>query len=297
MNKTNQRALFVIAGLVIAVSLFLFLHAGDLKLLNPKGLIADKQRSLIVFTVLLSLVVVIPVFILTFTIAWKYRAANVAARYTPDWDHNTKLEVVWWGIPCAIILILGVVTWTSSHELDPYRPLQSSVLPVRIQVVALPWKWLFIYPDQQIATVNYIRFPAGTPVDFQITADAPMNSFWIPELGGQIYAMPGMSTQLHLMATSNGVYGGSSANLSGRGFAGMRFNAEATSQADFDRWVASVQQSPNRLDGGAYAALARPSQNNPAAVYASAEQNLYDKVLTKYMAPGRAGTGYQAENQ
>ncbi len=291
MNKTNQRALFVITGLIIAVSLFLFLHSGDLKLLNPKGLIADKQRSLITFTVLLSLVVVIPVFILTFTIAWKYRAANVSARYTPDWDHNSKLEAVWWGIPCAIILILGVVTWTSSHELDPYKSLQSSVTPIHIQVVALPWKWLFIYPDQQIATVNYVRFPAGTPVDFQITADAPMNSFWIPELGGQIYAMPGMSTQLHLMATANGVYGGSSANLSGRGFAGMRFNAEATSRADFDRWVAEVRRSPQRLDDSAYAALALPSENNTAAAYASAKQNLYDTVINKYMVPARAGNG------
>ena len=283
MNKTNKVALFVVAGLAAITSIFLVLHSSDLTILNPKGLIAEKQRNLILFTTLLSVIVVIPVFILTFTIAWKYRASNVAARYTPEWDHNSKLEAVWWGIPCAIILVLGVVTWQSSHDLDPYKPLVSSVKPITIQVIALQWKWLFIYPDQQIATVNYVKFPAGTPVNFAITADAPMNSFWIPELGGQIYAMSGMSTQLHLMAESTGSYNGSSANLSGRGFAGMKFVAESISQADFDRWVSEVKQSPSLLDDDSYAKLAEPSENNARTNYATVQHNLYDMVIAKYM--------------
>ncbi len=283
MNKTNKVALVVVAGLAAVASIFLVLHGSDLTILNPKGPIAEKQRNLILFAALLSVIVVIPVFILTFTIAWKYRAGNVAARYTPDWDYNAKLEVVWWGIPCAIILVLSVVTWQSSHDLDPYKPLAGSAKPITIQVVALQWKWLFIYPDQQIATVNYVRFPAGTPVNLEITADAPMNSFWIPELGGQIYAMPGMSTGLHLMADSAGSYRGSSANLSGRGFAGMRFVAESTTQADFDRWVSEVRTSPNHLDSVSYAKLQEPSENNARTTYATAQLDLYDKVITKYM--------------
>lgn len=283
MNKTNKVALFVVAGLAAVATIFLMLHGNDLAILNPKGLIAEKQRNLIMFATLLSVIVVIPVFILTFTIAWKYRAGNIAARYTPDWDHNSKLEAVWWGIPIAIILVLSVVTWQSSHDLDPYKPLASTAKPVTIQVVALQWKWLFIYPEQQIATVNYVRFPAAAPVNFQITADAPMNSFWIPELGGQIYAMSGMSTKLHLMAGSVGSYNGSSANLSGKGFAGMKFVAESTSQADFDRWVAQAKTSPNRLDSAGYAVLHEPSENNPRATYSAAEHNLYDMVINKYM--------------
>lgn len=283
MNKTNKVALFVVAGLAAVATIFLMLHGNDLAILNPKGLVAEKQRNLIMFATLLSIIVVIPVFILTFTIAWKYRAGNIAARYTPDWDHNSKLEAVWWGIPCAIILVLSVVTWQSSHDLDPFKPLTSSVKPITIQVVALQWKWLFIYPDQSIATVNYVRFPAGTPVNFAITADAPMNSFWIPELGGQIYAMSGMSTQLHLVAASVGSYQGSSANLSGRGFAGMKFKAESTSQADFDRWVMEVKRSPQRLDSTSYAALAEPSQNNAPANFSTAQDDIYEQAITKYM--------------
>ena len=283
MNKTNKTALFVVAALAAIAASFLVLHGGDLAVLNPKGPVAEKQRNLIMFAVLLSILVIIPVFILTFTIAWKYRATNIAARYTPDWDHNYKLEAVWWAIPCAIIVILGVITWQSSHDLDPFKPLVSSVHPITIQVVALQWKWLFIYPDKHIATVNYFKFPAGTPVNFQITSDAPMNSFWIPELGGQIYAMSGMSSQLHLAANSVGTYNGSSANLSGRGFAGMKFIAESTSQADFDRWVSEVRKTPNRLDDVSYSKLQEPSENNAHSAYAWVQDNLYDKVMTKYM--------------
>jgi len=283
MNKTNNAALFVVVALAAIAASFLMLHGGELTILNPKGPVAEKQRNLMMFTALLSILVIIPVFILTFTIAWKYRATNIAARYTPDWDHNSKLEAVWWAVPCAIIVVLGVVTWQSSHDLDPFKPLVSSVQPVTIQVVALQWKWLFIYPDQHIATVNYFKFPAGTPVNFEITSDAPMNSFWIPELGGQIYAMSGMSSQLHLMANSVGAYNGSSANLSGRGFAGMKFVAESTSQADFDRWVSEVRKTPNRLDDVSYSKLQEPRFTQHISTYAGVQDNLYDKVMTKYM--------------
>lgn len=259
-------------------------HYG-IAVLQPKGQIADKQFRLIIVSTLLMLIVVLPVFWLTFWIAWKYRESNTKARYTPDWDHHPVLESIWWGLPCAIILVLAVVAWKSSHELDQSRPIYSSVMPLKVQVVAMDWKWLFIYPDHGIATVNYFEFPANRPVDFQITSDAPMNSFWIPSLGGQIYAMAGMSTQLHLIASLTGSYAGSSANLSGQGFAGMKFKAVSVSDIDFNDWVGQVSQSVGKLDMSSYYKLAAPSQDNPPANYAVTDPNVYDKVIMKYMAP------------
>ncbi len=258
-------------------------YARHATVLQPQGLIASQEKQLLVFATLLSLVVVLPVFVMTFGIVWKYRAGNKNATYMPDWDHSHLFETLWWGIPCVIIIILGVVTWKSSHDLDPFRPLNSTVKPLKIQVVALQWKWLFIYPEQRIATVNYIQFPEKTPIDFEITADAPMNSFWIPALGGQIYAMSGMSTQVHLMADKAGSYRGSSANISGKGFAGMKFVAESASAPRFAEWVKSVKQKNNALDSTAYGNLAAPSEDQPITHYSSAQADLYDTILMKYM--------------
>jgi cytochrome o ubiquinol oxidase subunit 2 len=285
MSKKAKLAFLTLLVLSVGTLAASYLHGHNLAVLNPKGLIASRERSLIIIASLLMIIVVIPVFALTFGIVWKYRAGNTKAKYSPDWDHNRRLEATWWAIPSVLILILSILTWTSSHELDPYKPLASSAQPLTIQVVALDWKWLFIYPQQHIATVNFVQIPKDTPINFVITSDAPMNSFWIPQLGGQIYAMPGMSTQLHLMASSTGSYAGSSANISGRGFAGMRFIAKATSPADFNTWVASTQRGSAHLNLETYAALARPSENHPVATYASAQDGLYDTILMKYMMP------------
>jgi len=284
----NNKSKFVTIGLLVlaaAAGAALLLHNHTIAVLSPKGTIAKQELDLLVTATLLMLIVVIPVFVLTFTIAWKYRAGNPNATYAPDWDHSRAAETVWWAVPFLLILVLSVITWRSSHELDPFKPLASTNQPVTIQVVALQWKWLFIYPQQRIATVNYVRFPVNTPVNFVITSDAPMNSFWIPQLGGQIYAMAGMSTRLHLIATAAGSYYGSSANLSGQGFAGMNFIAKATSQTDFDAWVATSKQSPNALTWDEYAKLARPSQNNPTSTYSLAGADPYDTVVMKYMKP------------
>ncbi len=196
MNR-YYKVVLAVAIILGAIGLLVVL-TGDhnFALLDPKGVVAQKERDLMVVAGLMTLVVVVPVFLLTFGIAWRYRATNTKAKYTPNWDHNIVLETIWWTVPTLLILILGGIIWKSSHELDPFKPLASTNEPMIIQVVALDWKWLFIYPDQQIATVNYVEFPENTPVQFHITADAPMNSFWIPQLGGQIYAMAGMSTQL-----------------------------------------------------------------------------------------------------
>lgn len=285
MIKKSKYIFFALLLAAVIAGAALFIRSSDIAVLNPKGIIANQQRDLMVTATLLMLIVVIPVFILTFTIAWRYREGNQKAVYKPDWDHHRLVEVLWWTIPAAIITVLSVITWRSSHELDPFRPLASNQKPITIQVVALQWKWLFIYPDQAIATVNYVQFPAGTPVNFEITADAPMNSFWIPSLGGQIYAMAGMSTKLHLMADQPGSFNGSSANLSGDGFAGMKFTAQSSSKTDFDKWIRSVKKSPQNLTLAEYAKLSEPSKNNSVTSYIVKDQDLYDKVMMKYMAP------------
>lgn len=256
-----------------------------LALFTPEGLIAYEERNLIYISLGLVLIVVIPVLLMIPFFAWKYRASNTRATYMPDWDSNPYLEATWWGIPCIIIVILAFVTWKTTHELDPFRPIASSVPPLEVQVIALNWKWLFIYPEEGIATVNYLRIPEKTPIAFTITADAPMNSFWIPQLGGQIYAMPGMSTKLHLMADGVGTYQGASANYSGHGFSGMRFVTESTSRMDFDRWTEDIRGSAVPLTFGAYLELARPSEYHPVENYILAEFDLYNAVIAKYMTP------------
>lgn len=269
----------------------LFLSGCDWTLLNPKGQVGIDERNLILLAFALMLTVVIPVIVMALLFAWRYRASNRNATYAPEWAHSTKIEAVVWGVPLLIIAVLGYVTYVSTHHLDPYRPLDSDVKPVRIQVVALDWKWLFIYPDQGIATVNKIVFPAHTPVAFEITSDAVMNSFFIPALGGQIYAMAGMQTKLHLIANQEGDFQGISANYSGAGFTGMSFQAQATTQAAFDSWVNEVKNSPKKLDSAEYTALAKPSEKNPVALYASVPPNLFHTIIDKYEGMGAGHHG------
>ena len=258
-------------------------------LLDPVGQVGIEERNLIITATLLMLLVVVPVILMTLIFAWKYRASNKNATYAPKWSHSTKIEVVIWTVPILIIIALGVITYKSTHALDPYRPLESDVKPVTIEVVALDWKWVFIYPEQGIATVNKIVFPANTPVNFRITSDSVMNSFFIPGLGGQIYAMSGMTTKLHLIANKNAEMDGISANYSGAGFTGMKFKAIATSEEDFNAWVAEVKTSPKQLDNAEYAALEKPSENNPVELYSTVTPNLFQLIIDKYegMNPGK----------
>lgn len=262
-----------------------FLRGANVPVLNPKGWVGMQQRDLIYTSTLLMLIVVIPAIVMTGLFAWKYRQSNKKANYAPNWDNSVAAEVVWWGLPCIIIAILSVIVYTSSHRLDPFKPLVSNVKPLRIQAVALQWKWLFIYPEQGIATVNFVQFPEKTPIDFEITADAPMNSFWIPQLGGQIYAMSGMKTQLHLIADEPGVYRGSSANLSGTGFSGMTFTAEATSDEAFQNWVERARRSSNLMNLEEYNRLAQPSQYNQVAIYTLGTDDLFNRIVMKYEMP------------
>ena len=285
MNKEKVvfRLLLVLDVLLLVALIVYGRHLNfNVQVLNPKGTIASQERRLIFEAAALMLIVVIPVYIMTFFIAYKYREGNKKAKYSPELDGNRKIEITWWAIPGLIIAILAVITFKSSHELDPFKKISSSTKPLTVQVVALDWKWLFIYPQQNVASVNFVQFPVGTPVNFEITADAPMNSFWIPQLGGQIYAMSGMATQLNLEADHTGDYRGNSANISGRGFSSMNFTARASSQADFDSWVSTARQSEDSLNVTTYTKLAKPSTLNMPVLYCSAEPGLFNSVLTKF---------------
>jgi cytochrome o ubiquinol oxidase subunit II len=252
-------------------------------ILDSGGQIGADEKTLIVTATALMLIVVIPVIAMTLAFAWKYRASNDKATYTPNWSHSTKIEVVIWAVPCVIVAFLAVLTWKSSHDLDPFQPIESSAKPITIEVVALDWKWLFIYPEQHIATVNEIAFPVNVPVNFKVTSGSVMNAFFIPRLGSQVYAMAGMQTQVHLIANQPGAYEGVSANFSGDGFSDMKFTAKATSEEQFKDWVKQVRNSPETLDAKSYAELAKPSGKHAVEYFTDVEPMLYAGILNQYM--------------
>lgn len=257
----------------------------DIAVLFPKGKIAWEERNLLLIIQAIMLLVVIPVYVLTFIFSWRYRADNTNATYDPELEDHLVAEIVWWTLPLVIVLVIGGITWVKTYELDPFRPLESDKKALKIEVVALQWKWLFIYPEEKIASVNFFQFPKETPIHFELTSDAPMNSFWIPHLGGQIYAMPGMKTELNLIADEDGEFRGSSANISGKGFAGMHFIAKASTDEEFQKWVASVKESKNTLNFEEYQKLAEPSENNSVELYQLKDEDLLHQVIMKYMAP------------
>lgn len=264
--------------------LIILAQGGHFPLLLPSGSIGIAERDLMLHTIFLMLIVVIPVFILIIFIAWHYRADNTKAAYTPNWENSKMEELIWWSVPLEIVLVLAALTWSSTHELDPSKVIAHPEQPMVVQVVALPWKWLFIYPEQGVASVNELAIPADRSIEFQITADAPMNSFWIPALGGQMYAMTGMTTMLHLMAPTPGEFEGLSANYSGEGFAQMRFKARAMNASDFDAWVANAKQAP-MLTQQEYQTLRQPSDTGPVRYYGMVHMTFAD-IEAQYMPAG-----------
>jgi len=289
-SKQQKRRILRLAAVVAAVgavlAFALAIGAGQFDVLDARGTISAQQRNLMGFAAILSLIVIIPVYVLTFVIVRNYKVgAKRPAPYTPDWDGNLNLEILWWGLPAIIILALSVVTWQTTHALDPFKPIasESQQQPLEIQVVALQWKWLFIYPEQGIASVNYVQFPADRPVRFTITSDAPMNSFWIPQLGGQIYAMSGMKTQLNLEANQTGTFRGVSANLSGEGFADMDFAAQATTPDAFQIWTTMTSQQSPPLGNDEYNVLSKPNVPKATSEYKLTNSTLFDTVVNKYM--------------
>lgn len=268
----------------------------NMVVMNPSGDIAMQQSQLIVVSTFLMLLVVIPVMLLTVWFAWRYRKANLAARYEPDWDHSTKLELVIWGIPLLIIIALGLLTWISTHTLDPYRklsrldaqrPIPAGTKTLTVEAVALDWKWLFIYPEYGIATVNQLAAPVDVPIRFKITASRVMNSFFIPALAGQIYSMPGMETPLHAVINRPGEYEGFSANYSGAGFSDMRFKFYGMGAEDFQSWVKKVKQARKKLDRVNYVELEQPSRRDPVRHYGAVDADLYHAILNRCLEPGQ----------
>lgn len=270
------------AGLVIGLALI----AGgcglaEAPVLDPKGPVAIVQREILLRAFAIMMIVVVPVFTMTFWFARRYRASNRAARYEPDWM-SVRVDAVTWIVPALIVISLGVHVWIYTHRLDPYEPLDPSATPLEIQVVAQDWKWLFLYPGHKVATVNELAFPSGTPIRFTITSDTVMNSFFIPALGSQIYAMAGMQTELNLRADAPGRFVGRNTQYSGRGFADQHFTAIAMTRPDFDDWVQRVAQSPDRLDAAAYEQLAKPSVSHPVVHYSAFEPDLFHRIIRKY---------------
>lgn len=262
--------------------------AAGIGFLHPKGLVAAQQRTLLFDSVALMLSVVIPVIILSFWFALRYSVRHGKGKshhYEPDLKENMLLEVVWWAVPAAIVAILGVLLWNSAHRLDPYKPLDVPGETLRVEVVALPWKWLFIYPEQHVATLNVLELPVNRQVEFWITADAPMSSFAIPQLGSQIYAMAGMRTRLHLYPTEIGTYRGLNMQFNGAGFSDMHFKTNVVSAKDFDQWVAQSKQAKLTLSKDRYKALAKPSTNVAPETYNRPETDLFTWVMQKYTQP------------
>ncbi|MHC1551745.1 ubiquinol oxidase subunit II [Phyllobacterium sp. K27] len=283
---------FAIALLPLLASL----TACNAVVMSPSGDVAVQQRDLIIVSTILMLIIIIPVMVLTVFFAWKYRHSNTDAPYDPEWDHSTQLELIIWAAPLLIIICLGAVTWMATHLLDPYRPLgrispgkavSETVKPLQVEVVALDWKWLFIYPEYGIASVNEMAAPVDRPIAFRLTSSAVMNSFYIPALAGQIYTMPGMQTKLSAVINHPGEYEGFSANYSGAGFSGMRFAFHGLPDDGFDKWIADVKSKGTTLDRMTYLQLEQPSEKVPVQHYASVDPELFSAVLNRCVERGK----------
>ena len=261
-----------LAGLSLAAC-----HAAGV--LDPHGPVSAAERLILLNATAIMLVVVAPVIVLTLGFAWWYRSGNRRATYDPDWAYSGRIELVVWSIPAMVVILLGGVAWIGSHELDPAIKLESGVKPVRIQVVSLDWKWLFIYPDENAATVNELVVPAGASLEFVLTSATVMNAFFVPQLGSQIYTMPGMTTHLNLRADEVGDYPGISSHDSGDGFSDMRFVVHAVSPADYQQWLERTHRAPEALDDASYAELARTSSNVTPQRYGKVDSMMLEHIL------------------
>ena len=270
--------------------------------LNPAGDIAAQQGQLVITATLLMLIIIVPVILLTLLFAWKYRQSNTDAEYDPEWHHSTALELVIWSVPLIIIIALGAITWISTHKLDPYRPLDrisenkaldANVKPLEVQVVSLDWKWLFIYPEQGIATVNEVAAPVDRPIHFSLTSSHTMTAFYVPDLAGMIYAMPGMQTELNGVINQEGVFAGKNSHYSGAGFSGMTFKFHGLNNQGFDAWVKKAKDEGKALDAAAYLELAKPSERHPVTRFSSVQADLYSRVVNMCVEEGKTCMHHQ----
>jgi cytochrome o ubiquinol oxidase subunit 2 len=285
------RPWIVVRGIALA-SICLLLASCSEGVLAPRGPIGESERVILYDATAIMLAVVIPVILLTIVFAWWFRAGNTLARYLPTWEYSGRIEIIVWSIPTLVIVFLGGIAWISSHDLDPPQAIDSTTPPLDLDVVSLDWKWLFIYPGDGIASVNRLVVPVGRPVRFHLTSATVMNSFFVPELGSQIYTMPGMTTQLNLQADQAGLYKGFSAQFSGDGFSDMRFEVAAVPADQFATWVESAKAQGQALDSAAYTALAQPSKAVEPATYAPVAEGLFESI-----SGGRTGANHAAHGE
>lgn len=263
--------------------------------LDPQGPVGAAQNTILLNATTIMLAVVIPVIVLTLGFAWWFRHSNARANYMPDWSYSGRIELIVWSIPAMVVLFLGGIAWVGSHDLDPGKQITASAAPVNVQVISLDWKWLFIYPDLGIASVNSLVVPAGVPIRFQLTSATVMNSFFVPQLGSQIYTMEGMTTRLNLLADKPGRYPGLSAQFSGEGFSDMRFVVEAMPHQAFDQWTATTRAAGGNLDKASYAQLARPSSAVASSTFGQVEQNLFNDIVNaNNPVSGTSPTGHHS---
>ena len=262
------------------------LLGGCSAVLDPVGPVGTGERIILLDSVAIMLAIVVPTIVAILAFAWWFRAGNARAQYRPQWEYSGRLELLVWSVPALVILFLGGIAWISSHELDPAAPLSSTRVPLDIEIVSLDWKWLFIYPQTQVASVNRLVVPTGTPLRLHVTSASVFNSFFVPRLGSQIYAMNGMETRLNLQADLAGIYPGLSAQFSGDGFSGMSFDVEAVPPAQFERWRTAAREHGAALDATSYRQLLQPSQDVIPYTYRTVEAGLFDAIVTRRMPDG-----------
>jgi cytochrome o ubiquinol oxidase subunit 2 len=272
-------------ALVTSVLACLLLTGCQSGILDPKGPIGAAEKSILIDSLVIMLAIVLPTIVAIVAFAWWFRASNGRARYLPNWEYSGQIEMVVWGIPLLVILLLGGVAWIGAHDLDPYKPLDSSAKPLNIQVVSLDWKWLFIYPDQKIASLNQLVVPAGVPLHLSLTSASVMNAFFVPQLGSMIYTMNGMTTQLNLRADETGVFHGLSSHFSGDGFADMNFNVRVVNQRDFIDWTQKSNTGP-ALDAASYSDLAKQTIHVAPATFKLTDDDLFHAIVTQKLPPG-----------
>jgi cytochrome o ubiquinol oxidase subunit 2 len=266
--------------IAIAAAVSLLTAACNRGILDPVGPIGAQEKQILINSTAIMLAIIIPTMIATVAFAWWFRRGNAKATYRPDWEYSGAIEMVVWAIPALTILLLGGITWIASHDLDPAKPLKSNVPPLKVDVVSLDWKWLFIYPDQGIATVNQLVIPAGTPVQFRLTSATVWNSFFVPQMGTMIYTMPRMTTRLNLQADRQGEYNGLSSHFSGDGFPGMQFKVQALPADQFAMWAQGARGQGVPLDGRGYAELSKPSSYVKPITYGAVAPGLFDAIVS-----------------
>ncbi len=284
--KLRSRFHAPLRAIVLIASAGLLLSGCVPSIVDPAGPVGAADNSIMIDSLAIMLAIIIPTIIATFAFAWWFRASNTRAVYRPDWEYSGEIEMVVWGIPLLVIVLLGGVAWIGSHDLDPAKPLPSSQKTIEIQGVSLDWKWLFIYPQQGVATLNKLVVPAGVPLHFSLTSASVMNVFFVPNFGSMIYTMNGMATQLYLQSDKTGTFYGRSAHFSGDGFPGMEFNVDVVTPADYAAWVAKAKDTSSALDEERYLELLEQSINDPPQTFKLADVALFSKIVTQKLPPG-----------